>query len=52
VGLVLNALLQAKLVDPAPELLLCTPGDLARGQLPGLKEGAKLGEPLDVRALR
>jgi hypothetical protein len=52
VGLALNALLQAKILEPAPELLLCTPGELARGELTGLKEGAKLGDPLIVRALR
>ena len=50
-GLVLNALLAAKCIEPAPALAMVEPKHLAApGQLK-LKEGARLGEPLLVRAL-
>ncbi len=51
VGLVLNALLQSKVLEPDPKLHLIEPSNLANATLE-LKEGAKFGSPFPVRALR
>jgi hypothetical protein len=50
VGLVLNAYLAAKIVEPDPKLTRVTPGNLAAGQVP-LMEGIKWGDPVSVRGL-
>lgn len=50
-GLALNALLTAKVIDPYPALLSMSPADFTEGKLE-LKEGIKFGQPIFVRALQ
>lgn len=50
-GLVLNALLSAKIIDPDPILHNVVPADFYNSKVT-LKEGAYFGEAVPIRALK